>query len=674
MPAGRTHSPRNSARPARLVYSTYLGGVNLDIANAIAVDSTGAAYIAGQTTSANLASILVSQNPPTGVFDAFVVKLVPTGDSVAALLYLGGVGADNATAIAVDAASNMYLAGWTLSPNLPVVNGFQTINGGNYSAFVGKLNFSGGAVSVSVTPPSAALYASQAQQFSATVANSSNTAVTWSISPSGVGAISGAGLYTAPASITTQQTVTVTATSVADVTKSSSAAVKLYPPVVVMVTPPTATLSASQTQQFSATVTNSSNTTVTWSISPSGVGTISSAGLYTAPANVITQQVVTITATSAADTAKWATAIVTLVPTGPAVPLRFVPVTPCRLADTRNAGGPFGGPRIGAGSVRNFTISDSGCGIPAKAQAYSLNVGVVPAGPLGYLTLWPAGQAQPVAATLNSLDGRVKSNAAIIPSGIGGAISIFASNSTDVVLDVNGYFVPATDPTGLAFYPIIPCRIADTRGPTAPLGGPSLTGGRARDFPIFPACNIPASAQAYSLNFAAIPPGPLGYLTAWPSGQSQPLVASLAAVTGAVTANSAIVPAGSSGAIALFASNSTDLVIDVNGYFAPMTTGGLSLYSVTPCRVLDTRQAAGATPLNGKSDVPITGGPCGVPTAPAYVLSATVAPFLCPGVSHGLGEGPKPAHGVNAQCAGRGHNFEPGDHLRHEWGYQRFRE
>ena len=124
-----------------LVYSTYIGGVNLDIANAIAVDATGAAYIAGQTTSANLASILVSQNPPTGVFDAFVVKLVPTGDSVAALLYFGGVGADNATAIAVDAASNMYLAGWTLSPNLPVVNGFQTINGGNYSAFVGKMSF-----------------------------------------------------------------------------------------------------------------------------------------------------------------------------------------------------------------------------------------------------------------------------------------------------------------------------------------------------------------------------------------------------------------------------------------------------------------------------------------------------------------------------------------------------
>ena len=123
-----------------LIYSTYIGGVNLDIANAIAVDGSGNAYIAGQTTSANLASILGSPSPPTGIFDAFIVKLVPTGDAVAALVYLGGAGADNATAIAVDGLSNIYVAGWTLSPNFPVVNGFQTINGGNYSAFIGKLN------------------------------------------------------------------------------------------------------------------------------------------------------------------------------------------------------------------------------------------------------------------------------------------------------------------------------------------------------------------------------------------------------------------------------------------------------------------------------------------------------------------------------------------------------
>ena len=143
--------------------------------------------------------------------------------------------------------------------------------------------------------------------------------------------------------------------------------------------------------------------------------------------------------------------------------LRFVPITPCRIADSRRAAGPFGGPPIAGNTSRDFGVPSSACSIPATALAYSLNVAVVPSGPLGFLTMWPAGQTRPVASTLNSLDGRVKSNAAIVPAGTAGAVSVFASNATDVVLDINGYFVDAADPTALAFYPMTPCRVADTR-------------------------------------------------------------------------------------------------------------------------------------------------------------------------------------------------------------------
>ena len=59
-------------------------------------------------------------------------------------------------------------------------------------------------------------------------------------------------------------------------------------------------------------------------------------------------------------------------------------------------------------------------------------------------------------------------------------------------------------------------------------------------------------------------------------------------------ANAAIVPAGTGGDITVFASNDTDLVIDINGYFAPAGPGGLSLYPVAPCRVIDTRLNAGS--------------------------------------------------------------------------------
>jgi uncharacterized repeat protein (TIGR01451 family) len=104
----------------------------------------------------------------------------------------------------------------------------------------------------------------------------------------------------------------------------------------------------------------------------------------------------------------------------PGTALRFVPVTPCRVADTRNPNGPFGGPSLIAMATRDFLIPNSACGIPSSASAYSLNVTVVPPGPLGYLTVWPSGQPLPLASTLNSLDGRTKANAVIVPAGTGG--------------------------------------------------------------------------------------------------------------------------------------------------------------------------------------------------------------------------------------------------------------
>jgi hypothetical protein len=307
--------------------------------------------------------------------------------------------------------------------------------------------------------------------------------------------------------------------------------------------------------------------------------------------------------------------------------LQFIPVTPCRIADTRNATGAFGGPEPAAGSTRTFNIPQSACGIPATAVAYSLNVTVVPVQSLGYLTIWPAGQAQPTVSTLNSLDGRVKANAAITPAGTNGGVSIYVTDATQVILDIDGYFLPAgASASGLQFFPLTPCRIADTRNATGPLGGPSLSGGTSRDFPVqSSSCGIPAMAQAYSLNITAVPHGSLGYLTTWPSGQAQPVVSTLNSYTGTVTANAAIVPAGSGGDISVFVSNSADVILDIDGYFAPPATGGLSLYTVPPCRVLDTRNAGGA--FKGTLAVPVLGSSCAPPaTAQAYVLNATVVP------------------------------------------------
>jgi hypothetical protein len=211
-----------------LVYSTYLGGANLDTGDAIAVDATGSAYVGGRTTSANLMAFIGIQNAPTGVYDGFVIKLLPSGNGATAVAVLGGAGPDNVSAIAIDAAGSVYIAGYTLSPTFPGADDAQIVNVASNGAFIMKILLAAPGVGVAVTPPAPSLYPSQQQQFTATVVGTSNAAVTWSVNPPGVGSLSASGLYTAPAAITAQQTISVTATA-ADPGRSSTATVTLLP-------------------------------------------------------------------------------------------------------------------------------------------------------------------------------------------------------------------------------------------------------------------------------------------------------------------------------------------------------------------------------------------------------------------------------------------------------------
>lgn len=315
--------------------------------------------------------------------------------------------------------------------------------------------------------------------------------------------------------------------------------------------------------------------------------------------------------------------------------LQFLSVAPCRILDTRNANGTFGGPYLAANSSRVIPIPSSGCNVPGNAAAYSLNITVVPRAPrLGSLTLWPSGSPQPNVSTLTSPDAQVLANAAIVPASASGAITASSTDDTDLVVDINGYFVPPSSNT-VQFFPMPPCRILDTRLPNGVFGGPAIAGGSFRSFPVpLSGCNVPSNAAAYSFNVTIVPHGPLGYLTAWPAGQSQPFVSTINSWDGTILANAAIVPAGSGGAVDFYASNTTDLVIDINGYFAPPGSGGLNFYTVAPCRAVDTRGANG--PLGG----PIVGGgstrtfplsqsACQLPNYPAaqaYSLTTTVFP------------------------------------------------
>lgn len=315
---------------------------------------------------------------------------------------------------------------------------------------------------------------------------------------------------------------------------------------------------------------------------------------------------------------------------GPAlVPLQFVPVTPCRLVDTRQTQNPIQG-----GTSQNFILPQlGGCNIPTSAAAYALNATVVPRGYLGYLTVWPTGQVQPGVSTMNSLDGRVKANAAIVSGGYQGAISVYASNTTDVILDVNGYFANP-GPQTYQFYPLTPCRIVDTRQTDFPqgLGAPYLSGGARRDLPVLASPCMPQNVDitAYSLNFTAIPHPAgqqLGYLTTWPQGDSKPTVSTLNNPTATFVANAAIVPAGTGGGISVYPDQNTDLAVDINGYFAAPGQNALSFYPTAPCRVIDTRHVGNGQAFTGEKTVEVTGSICAPPSqAQAYVFNATVIP------------------------------------------------
>jgi hypothetical protein len=126
-----------------LVYSTYLGGSDMDFGSGLAVDGSGNAYLTGLTYSTDFPTQAPIQPNLAGPRDAFVTKINPSGDVHVYSTYLGGGDYDTGSGIAVDGSGNVYLTGSTSSTDFPTWNPIQPNNGGSADAFVTKINPSG---------------------------------------------------------------------------------------------------------------------------------------------------------------------------------------------------------------------------------------------------------------------------------------------------------------------------------------------------------------------------------------------------------------------------------------------------------------------------------------------------------------------------------------------------
>jgi len=319
----------------------------------------------------------------------------------------------------------------------------------------------------------------------------------------------------------------------------------------------------------------------------------------------------------------------------PPVPggLAFFPVAPCRVVSTQFSG-----------ASQPFGISGvSPCPSMPSAAAYSLNVTAIPSSQQQwfYLTIWPAGPNQPSVSTLNSSDGAGVSNTALVAAGAGGAVDVYVYSQATVYLDVNGYFAPLSSaPGGELFYPVTPCRVADTRsgsGFTGSFGWPNLYAGSWRSFPIpSSACGVPSYAQDYSFNLTVIPSAVLNYLTALPTVQPQPAASTwnLTSTLEKIVADAALVEAGSQagyqGAISVYPTGNTDLVIDVNGYFAAPTIGSLSP-GYGPAGTAVTISGGGFGSSQGTGTVTFNGTGASVTSWSATSISVTVPSYATTG-------------------------------------------
>ncbi|KQR16698.1 hypothetical protein ASF78_04900 [Cellulomonas sp. Leaf334] len=288
--------------------------------------------------------------------------------------------------------------------------------------------------------------------------------------------------------------------------------------------------------------------------------------------------------------------------------LRFVPITPQRIADTRTS-------VTSLGPASRMDVAVTGvAGIPADAKAVALNLTGVHATSRTHLRAWPAGQAMPPSSVLNTDPGRTV--AAHVVAGVGGEGKISVYNDTGsihVAVDVSGYYV-ASGGTGFQTL-ATPARLLDTR-----LSGPRLQSGGTRTVPVAGVAGVPSDAQAVVVNITSVAASAAGYLAAVPKGTS-PTASTVNHRPGGDATNRATVTLAGGALDIRDVGGSADVVVDLVGWYAPGS--GAAFTPIEPERAFDTRASGGALGAGQTRDFAV-GTAAGVPAgAVGIVLNVT---------------------------------------------------
>ncbi|HEX2783333.1 MAG TPA: CAP domain-containing protein [Ilumatobacteraceae bacterium] len=245
---------------------------------------------------------------------------------------------------------------------------------------------------------------------------------------------------------------------------------------------------------------------------------------------------------------------------------RFTPVKPVRLMDSR---GGLGTPaRLVGGQTVELSVVGGSSGIPTTTSAVALNVtGILPSAD-GFITVFPCG-ALPGTSSLNPSIGRVTPNLVMARISSRGTVCFFSNTDVDLVVDIVGYISPTA---ANQFTPSVPFRFTDTRD----FFRTEVNAGQ-NGFPLAPSQTlvvqmagvrgVPSSAKAISANITVVEAAAAGFVTAFPCGGAIPTASNVNYGIGVAIANAAELPLSASGTICVYSSASTQVIIDVNGWW-----------------------------------------------------------------------------------------------------------